>query len=123
MATYEEIKRVRDLRLDVELRFSRSDLVHGGVEYVRALGPDGLGVDDGLVGGHVAEVVLGGGVARGDIGVHRVDVDVELSDVPIGDRYIPSTTSQPFALSSKERGWLEFLVRILREYGEGEPSA
>ncbi len=66
------------MRLNVELRFARSDLGHRLVEYARLFRPDRLSVDDGLVGGHVAESVRRGGVPDGDIGVHRVDIDDEL---------------------------------------------
>ena len=74
VCTYEQIERIGDLGVDRELRLGRSDLGARSVEEVRALWPGGLGVDDGLVGGHVGELgVLG--VARGDGGVHGVDID------------------------------------------------
>ncbi len=73
--THEQVKRIGSSGVERELCYGRpgTELSARGVEEVSALGPDSLGVDYGLVGGHVGEFGVFG-MAGGDSGIHRINI-------------------------------------------------
>ncbi len=75
LCTHEQVHGLQDLSIKVEIGLGRFDLVDRRLDDVSALGAGGLDADHGLVRGHVVQLDSGLGVAGGDGGVHRVNID------------------------------------------------